>query len=163
MEYLENLQILRDLYYHLSEKRIFFEYDYHNNDGNNRKLIEDYIKDYCEKRGLLNKYHYLVDNIWLLKIALIHGRDIQAEEFYGTLGLNMNDRCIKDMLEGWPRRKNDDWYKDWYADCWDRHWSKSENKEKFIQEYGKEYIDEIIETVEIVNNSRDLKNQKVDK
>ena len=152
MDYKEDLAILRDLYFHLSEKRIFFVIDY-NKDINNIKLVEDYIKDYCEKHGVLNRYHYLVDHVLLLRIACQQGRHVQQEEFNGTLGLNDNDRALKDTLENWNKRKNNDWYRDWYASNWIKYWDKSTNKEKFIQEY----IDEIIKEVETINNKRETK------
>lgn len=156
MDYVEDLNILRDLYYHLSEKRIFFVVDY-NRDVNNRKLVEDYIKDYCEKRGILNRYHYLVDHVWLLRIACQQGRHIQQEEFNGTLGLNDNDRTLKETLENWYKRKDNDWYRDWYAKNWIKYWDESTNKEKFIQEYGQEYIDEIVKEIEVINKERETK------
>lgn len=154
MDYKEDLAILRDLYYRLSEKKIFFE------EGYNDKPVYDYIKDYCEKYDLLDRYDYLCDHIWLLQIACWKGRDIQQEEVNGTLGLNDNDRALKDTLENWDRLKNDDWDKKWIARNWNKYWGKSTNKEKFIQEYGKKYIDEIIKEVEKMQVADYIKRRK---
>lgn len=152
MNYVEDLNILRDLYYHLSEKRMFFEYDYYNNnDDNNRKIIKDYIKDYCEKRGLLNKYHYLVDHIWLLHNVCLHGRDIQ-QDADKELGLSGGDIWLRRVLENWNTVD-----KEYVAIFWDKTWEQSKIKEKFIQKYGKELIDGIIKEVKIINQKRETK------
>lgn len=137
MLYLDNLPILRDLYYRLSEKKIFFEGEYANN-----KLVEEYIKNYCEKYGMLDKYRYFVEHIMLLKIALNWGRELQKNADI-ELGLSAGDVWLRRVLENWNVMD-----KEYVAIFWDKTWEQSNIKEKFIQKYGKELIDEISKEVE---------------
>lgn len=150
MLYLDNLPILRDLYYRLSEKKIFFE-----DDRDNDKLVQEYIQNYCETYGMLDKYRYFVEHIMLLRIALHQGRAIQIEADKETLGLTENDRWLIRVFKNWNTMD-----KEYVASFWEGTWKESKNKDKFIQEYGKELIDEIIKEVEKIQVADYIKRRK---